>query len=80
MEGATATARVVLFCAAQLAHRLAIELGDDGIVADAEGDWSGYIDALDKALMLADSEQSPQELIWALSNIIAVIMPPRGRP
>ena len=77
---ANATARVTLFCAAQLASRLASELRDEVILADAEGDWFAYADALERVIRLADSEQSPQEIMWTLSASIGKIIPPCGNP
>lgn len=77
---ASPTARVALFCAAHLASRLAWELQDEIILANAEGDWHAYADALERVIRLADSEQSSQEIVWALSDSIAKIVPPRGNP
>ena len=80
LSSASSSARVALFCAAQLASRLAYELSDEAILAEAEGDWYAYADALERVLRLADSEQSPQEILWALSAAIAKIVPPRRIP
>jgi len=80
VDSATPVARVALFCAAQLAARLASELGDEAISADAEGDWHAYADALERVIRLADSRQSAHEVMWALSDSIIKIMPPKGRP
>jgi len=80
ISAAAPIARVALFCAAQIASRLAWELRDETIFADAEGNWHAYADALERVIRLADSKQSSQEVMWALSDSIAKIFPPRGNP
>jgi hypothetical protein len=80
LPGAQPNARTALFCAAALAERLAHELRDEAIVADAEGDWHAYADALENVVRTADSTRSPQEILWAISASIAKIIPVRGHP
>lgn len=79
-ETASSFAKVALFCAAALAERLAREAQDEAILAEAEGDWHDYADALERVIRLAGSELSAQEFLWSLANAVATIVPPRGHP
>lgn len=67
------TARVALYCAAQLAGMLGDKLERDAVTADKEPDWSAYVDALETAIRLAESTGSAQEVLWQLSGSIGVI-------
>jgi hypothetical protein len=73
-------ARVILFCAAQLAAALGAELEDDAIEASAGGLWATYPRELEHLIRLAASPKSPQENIWQISRAIEAIYPPEGRP
>ncbi len=80
LETASSLPKVALFCAAALAERLAREVEDGAISAEAEGNWHAYADALERTIKLADSGLHAQEFMWTLANAVATIVPPRGRP
>lgn len=78
LASASSSAKVSLFCAAALAERLAREVEDEAILAESEGDWHAYADALERVIRLSGSTAGAQETLWSIANAIAKIMPPRG--
>ena len=63
IASASSSAKVALFCAASLAERLAREADGEAILAESEGHWHGYADALERVIRSAGSPLGAQELL-----------------
>jgi hypothetical protein len=66
--------------AARLAEALARELEDDAIIADYQILWRRYATELERAVRLAESDLSAEEIMVRLNAISETIGTPRGSP